>query len=69
MRSLLEAYFATGGMQLQINVCDGETLRKAMEHPEAYRSLVVRVGGYSDYFVNLSRALQEEILLRTEQAV
>ena len=40
-----------------------------MEHPEAYRSLVVRVGGYSDYFVNLSRALQEEILLRTEQAV
>jgi pyruvate-formate lyase len=45
---------------------DGDTLRKAREHPEQYRDLIVRVAGYSDYFCNLSEALQEEIISRTE---
>ena len=53
-------------MQLQINVCDGQILKKALEDPDEYRSLVVRVGGYSDYFVNLTPALQREIISRTE---
>ena len=69
MQGLLPSYFATGGMQVQINVCNGETLRKAMEKLEDYRSPVVCVGGYSEYFVNMSCALQQEILLRTEQAM
>lgn len=69
IRALFEQFFAQGGMQLQINVCDARVLREALREPEKYRSLVVRVGGYSDYFVNLSPALQQEILARTEQVV
>ena len=45
---------------------DRETLLAAREHPEGYRDLVVRIGGYSDYFVGLSAEMQEEIILRTE---
>lgn len=66
LRSLLQEYFRGGGMQMQINVCDSRVLRAAMERPEEYASLVVRVGGYSDYFVKLSPALQRDILARTE---
>jgi pyruvate-formate lyase len=45
---------------------DAETLRLAQLHPEQYRSLIVRVAGYSDYFCDLSRTLQDEIIARTE---
>lgn len=69
IQRLLQEYFHGGGMQLQINVCDGKILREALAQPEKYRSLVVRVGGYSDYFVNLSPKLQQEIIERTEQMV
>jgi formate C-acetyltransferase len=69
IRKLVEIFFKRGGMQLQVNVCDAETLRKAQENPEAYASLIVRVGGYSDYFVNISKALQDEIINRTAQGV
>lgn len=69
IQSLFQAYFSQGGMQLQVNVVDAVILRDAMEHPEEHRSLVVRVGGYSDYFVNLSPALQQEILARTSQSM
>lgn len=69
IQQLFEAFFARGGMQLQINVADRESLEDAMLHPEKYRSLIVRVGGYSDYFVNLTPALQSEILARTSQSV
>jgi formate C-acetyltransferase len=61
---LIKSFFSQGGMQLQINVCDADTLRKAQEHPDEYKDLLVRVGGYSDYFVKLSRALQDEIINR-----
>lgn len=63
--TLLQSFFARGGMQVQINVCDVETLKKAMQEPEKYRSLVVRVGGYSAYFTSLSSALQKDIIERT----
>lgn len=66
VQALLTSFFERGGMQVQVNVCDAEELKRALEDPEAYRSLVVRVGGYSDYFVNLSPALQQEIICRTE---
>ena len=45
----------------------GETLRDAQEHPENYLNPIVRVAGYSDYFVNIGKDLQNEILARTEQ--
>lgn len=63
---LVKTYFYLGGHHIQFNVIDRETLRKAQEHPDQYRDLIVRVAGYSDYFCDLSEALQEEIISRTE---
>lgn len=54
---------------MQINVVDYDTLVKAQEKPEEYRDLVVRTGGYSDYFVKLSPQMQAEVLLRTSHEV
>jgi formate C-acetyltransferase len=65
--SLIRAYFQLDGHHIQFNVVDGATLRKAQKNPEQYRDLIVRVAGYSDYFCDLSEALQEEIIARTEQ--
>ena len=65
IKMLFEIFFKRGGMQLQVNVCDAETLKKAQVDPRFYASLIVRVGGYSDYFVNIPRALQDEIIART----
>ncbi len=64
--AMLHAYLERGGFELQINVVDRDTLLMARKHPEDYRDLVVRIGGYSDYFVTLSEKMQEEVLLRTE---
>jgi formate C-acetyltransferase len=64
--SLLRVYFKLGGMQLQPTVVSAETLRKAREEPTAYRDLIVKVGGYSTYFVDLGREIQEEVIARTE---
>jgi len=63
---LVRTYFAMGGQHIQFNVVDAAILRAAQAHPEEYRGLVVRVAGYSDYFCDLSRALQDEIIARTE---
>lgn len=65
---LVRAYFKLDGHHVQFNVVDAETLRKAQQSPEEYRSLIVRVAGYSDYFVDLTRELQEEIIQRTEHS-
>jgi len=62
---LIRSYFKMDGHHIQFNVVDEATLRKAQKHPENYRDLIVRVAGYSDYFVDLTPALQEEIILRT----
>ena len=53
---------------MQFNVVCADTLRKAQADPDAYRDLIVRVAGYSDYFCDLSTELQEEIVERTEHA-
>lgn len=66
LRSLIETFIQRGGFEVQINVVDKNTLLAAQAHPEQYRDLVVRIGGYSDYFVGLSPRMQEEIILRTE---
>lgn len=67
-RYLIEAYFEEGGLELQLNVVDRETLILAQREPEKYKNLVVRVSGYSAYFVCLDRELQDEIILRTQNA-
>jgi formate C-acetyltransferase len=54
------------GHHIQFNVVTSDTLRDAQKHPEKYRDLIVRVAGYSDYFVDCGRELQEEIIKRTE---
>ncbi|MCL2665062.1 MAG: autonomous glycyl radical cofactor GrcA, partial [Defluviitaleaceae bacterium] len=59
---------AMGGSQLQINVADRQTLLDAIKNPSAYRSLVVRVGGFSAYFIHLSKEQQQEIISRTESS-
>lgn len=66
---LVRTYFKHGGHHMQFNVVSAETLRAAQEHPEDYQNLIIRVAGYSDYFVRLSRDLQDEIISRTEQGL
>ena len=66
LATLMKTYFANGGMELQINIVDSATLRAAREHPEEYRDLVVRVAGFSAYFVELSKAGQADLISRTE---
>mgnify|MGYP000924064943 CR=1 FL=1 len=62
---LIRAYFQLDGHHIQFNVVDVATLRAAQAHPEQYRDLIVRVAGYSDYFCDLGKALQDEIIART----
>ncbi len=69
VKSLIKVFLKRGGFELQINVVDKETLLKARENPEAYRDLVVRIGGYSDYFIRLSKSMQNEVILRTEHKI
>lgn len=67
--SLYHAYFDNKGQQLSVTVVNRADLLDAMENPDAHRNLIVRVGGYSDYFVNLSRELQENIVARTDYEI
>jgi len=66
VKSLIRTYFALGGMQLQVNVVDQAVLRDAVAHPERYGDLVIRVGGYSEYFTRLDGDVQRSLLERTE---
>jgi len=63
---LVRTYFKLGGHHIQLNVVTADTLREAQKEPEKYRNLIVRVAGYSDYFCNISKLLQDEIIARTE---
>jgi pyruvate formate-lyase/glycerol dehydratase family glycyl radical enzyme len=63
---LVRTYFRMDGHHVQFNVVDAATLRAARKQPEKYRDLIVRVAGYSDYFVDIGADLQEEIIRRTE---
>jgi formate C-acetyltransferase len=63
--ALAKAFFSGGGQQYTISVVSPEDLLQAKEHPENYRNLIVRVGGYSDYFVNLTNELQDNVIERT----
>ncbi len=67
--AMIQSLFALGGFHVQFNCIKSETLRKAQEHPEQYRDLLVRVAGYSTQFVNLSRSMQDAIIARTEHSL
>ena len=69
MKNLIKTYIKRGGFEIQINVTDKETLEEAVKYPEKYRDLVVRIGGYSDYFVKLTPEMQQEVILRTEHSL
>ncbi|HNW59361.1 MAG TPA: glycyl radical protein [bacterium] len=66
LSGLVRSYFTLGGHHIQFNVVDAATLRHAQAHPEEHRDLIVRVAGYSDYFLDLGQSLQDEIIARTE---
>jgi len=62
----VKTYFELGGMQMQFNIVTTATLRDAMDHPENYRWLLVRISGYNAYFVELNEDMQKEIIRQTE---
>ena len=69
LAALIRSYFAQGGFHMQFNLVDRGTLLDAVARPEAHRDLLIRVAGYSDYFVLLSKEIQQEILSRAEHGV
>lgn len=69
IQSLIEEYFEEGGMEIQFNALDRETLLEAKKNPLKYGNLLVRVSGFSAYFVALEESLQDEIIRRTEHKV
>ncbi|MBN2311604.1 MAG: hypothetical protein JXR94_21680 [Candidatus Hydrogenedentes bacterium] len=66
LEDLVLTFLRRGGFETQVNVVDAEVLKSAREHPDDYRDLVVRIGGYCDYFTRLSPEMQDEIIMRTE---
>ena len=65
MKQLLKTYMEAGGPQIQVYTTNAEDLKDAMVNPDKHRDLIVRVGGYCEFFVDLDRTLQQEILTRT----
>ena len=64
-----KAYFEDGGMEVQYNVVDAVTLRKAQKNPDEYHNLVVRIAGFSAYFVDMTPGMQEDIISRAEHSI
>ena len=65
LETLIDVFIRCGGFETQINILDAETLKQAQLHPEEYRDLVVRIGGYTDYFTGLTPGMQAEVIQRT----
>ena len=64
--AMIKVYMSRGGQEIQINSVSRNMLIDAMHHPEKYKNLVVRVSGFSAYYITLDRRVQEDILKRTE---
>ncbi len=69
LAKLVRAFFKQGGMQIQISVLDTEEMRNAQKEPEKHKDLIVRIGGYSEYFNLLEKGLQESVIARTEHGL
>ncbi|MCR5388932.1 MAG: hypothetical protein K6E56_06765 [Lachnospiraceae bacterium] len=69
LKSVIQTYFDRGGMEMQLNIVDTETLRAAQQKPEEYKDLVVRVAGFSAYFVEVFKDCQEDLIRRTEMGL
>ncbi|MBR6356688.1 MAG: hypothetical protein IKR99_00870, partial [Lachnospiraceae bacterium] len=69
LKALINTYFKLGGMQVQFNVVGTEDLHKAQEKPEDYQDLIVRIAGFSTYFVSLDKKTQDDFITRTEQSI
>lgn len=68
LKNLIKSYFDMGGWHIQFNVVDAETLKKAQKNPTDYKGIIVRVAGYSAFFVELDKAVQDDIIDRAEYA-
>lgn len=69
LENATRTYFDCGGMEVQYNVVDAATLRKAQEDPKSYHNLVVRIAGFSAYFVDMTPAMQDDIISRAEHSI
>jgi formate C-acetyltransferase len=69
LRDLISTYFMLGGMQVQFNVVSVDTLREAQQRPEEYHDLIVRIAGFSTYFVEMPKPLQDDFITRTEHGL
>ena len=69
LQSLISTYVKLGGMQVQFNVVGTEELREAQKKPQDYQTLIVRIAGFSTYFVSLDKATQDDFITRTEQQI
>ena len=69
LKSVMQTYFEGGGMELQLNIISSATLRDAQAHPENYKDLVVRVAGFSAYFVEVFKGCQDDLIRRTEMGL
>ena len=69
LRDVTKAYFDQGGLEVQYNIVDTETLRAAQAEPSTYRDLVVRIAGYSAYFIELTTDMQNDIIARNENTL
>ena len=67
LKALINTYFKLGGMQVQFNVVSTDSLHKAQEDPMNYKDLIVRIAGFSTYFVSLDKRTQDDFITRTEQ--
>ena len=68
LQDMTKTYFEEGGMEVQYNVVDAATLRAAQQHPDEYHNLVVRIAGYSAYFVDMTEAMQNDVISRAEHS-
>ncbi|HGE71808.1 TPA: hypothetical protein ENX78_13285 [Candidatus Poribacteria bacterium] len=69
LQAVVETYFREGGQQLQISIASTEDMKFAQINPEAYRSLMVRVGGFSAYFTQLDKSFQDDMIARSEMDI
>ena len=69
LAAMIRSYMDMGGAEVQFNIVSAETMRAAQENPEEYRDLVVRIAGYSAYFIELSRDCQNDVIARNENII